>query len=259
MGSEVSSEKELFRNIGLLSNEVIQIQKTLHTIDSETSRLSAALDELNLEREILLEQTTRLETIVKQAATSALQDAELESERRQSLESENSDLQAKIIEMEQALQTKETAIKDQGEEFTAKLEELNGRIKEKDGLLQMRDIASTDLRTAAASLNRLLRGLSSNCDAPVLLLDEPQDNPKDDATDMINEIDQRASKEIERLKNDVREKELALAAKSEENEKFKQTMGGRLEELEKALDSKRNKKSPRLVSLLADMGGKRFI
>jgi hypothetical protein len=35
-------------------------------------------------------------------------------------------------------------------------------------------------------------------------------------------------------------------------------MSGRIEELEKALDAKRQRKSPRLVSLLADMGGKKI-
>ena len=76
---------------------------------------------------------------------------------------------------------------------------------------------------------------------------------------MLKEIEERTSMEIERLRNDIREKELALAAKSVELEMTKQNMGDRIEELEKALDAKRKRKSPRLVSLLADMGGKRFM
>jgi chromosome segregation ATPase len=259
MGTDGVKEKELFRNIGFLSNEVIQIQKTLHSIDSEQSKLKAAFDELTLAREILVEQTGHLETIVKQAANSALQDAESESEYRQKLESENSALQTQIKESEQTLQTKEALVKELHEEFASKIEELNGQIREKESLLQMRDIALADLKTATESLNRLFSGVSSSGEGPIELLDEAQDNLKDDASDMIKEIEQRTSTEIERLKNELKEKILALEVKSLENQKIKETMGGKIDELEKILDSKRNKKSPRLVSMLADMGGKRFI
>ena len=258
MSTDGAKEKELFRNIGLLSNEVIQIQKTLRSIDSEQSKLKAAFDELTLAREILVEQTDHLETIVKQAANSALQDAESESEYRQKLESENSALQTQIRESDQRSQAQEALVKELREESAAKIEELNGQIREKESLLQMRDIALADLKTATESLNRLFSGVSSS-KGPIELLDEAQDNLKDDASEMIKEIEQRTSTEIERLKNELKEKTLALEVKSLENQKIKETMGGKIDELEKILDSKRNKKSPRLVSMLADMGGKRFI
>jgi hypothetical protein len=125
-------------------------------------------------------------------------------------------------------------------------------------MLQIREIALTDLKAAAESLNRLVSGLSSSSATPMLLLDESQDNPTEDTTDMIKEFEDRTSFNIERLKSDSREKDFALSAKSVEIESTKQTMSGR-DELEKALDAKRKRKSPRLVSLLADMGGKRFM
>ena len=259
MTSDLLDDKELFRNLMLLSNEVIQIQKSLNTIDSHESRLRAALDELTLEKEILMEQTGRFETIVKQAANSALQDAEWERERHQSLESEKSALRIQVKEMEETLQTKDAAVKNLQEEFTIKLEDLNGQIREKDSLLQIREIAWTDLKTAADSLNRLVSGLSSSGASPMLILDQPQDNPTGETTDMIKEFEDRTSLEIERLKSDSREKDFALAAKSVEMESAKQTMSGRIKELETALDAKKKRKSPRLVSLLADMGGKRFM
>jgi len=259
MASDLLDDKELFRNLMLLSNEVIQIQKSLHTIDSRESRLRAELDELALENEILIEQTSRFETIVKQAAASALQDAEWERERQQSLESEKSALKTQIKETEEMLQTKEATVKDLQEEFTAKIKDLYGQIREKDSLLQIREIALTDLKAAAESLNRLVSGLSSSGESARLILDESQDNPTEKTTDTIKEFEDRTSLEIERLKSDSREKDLALAAKSVEIESTKQTMSGRIDELEKALDAKTKRKSPRLVSLLADMGGKRFM
>ena len=258
MISDVASDKELFRNLMLLSNEVKQIQKSLRTIDSHESRLRAALDELALEKEILSEQANRFEAIITQAATSALQDAEWERERQQSLENEKSALTIQIKEMEQTLQSKETAVTELQEEFIAGMEDLKGQIREKDRLLQIREIALTDLKAAAESLNRLVSGLSSSGATPMLLLDESQDNPTEDTTDMIKEFEDRTSFNIERLKSDSREKDFTLSVKSVEIESTRQTISGG-DDLEKALDAKRKRKSPRLASLLADMGGKRFM
>ncbi len=258
MISDVASDKELFRNLMLLSNEVKQIQKSLRTIDSHESRLRAALDELALEKEILSEQANRFEAIITQAATSALQDAEWERERQQSLESEKSALTIQIKEMEQTLQSKETAVTELQEEFIAGMEDLKGQIREKDQMLQIREIALTDLKAAAETLNRLVSGLSSSGETPMLLLDESQDNPTEDTRDMIKEFEDRTSFNIERLKSDSREKDFTLSAKSVEIESTRQTMSGG-DDLEKALDAKRKRKSPRLASLLADMGGKRFM
>ena len=157
MGLDVSNEKELFRFLGLLSNEVVQIQKTLHTVDSHEARLRAALDELGLEKDILIEQTDRLETIVKQTATSALEDAEREREQQQNHESEKAVLQTHLEEMEEMLQRNEATVKDLQEQFTSKIEDLNGQIREKENRLQIRDTVLTDLKTASQSLNRLIQ------------------------------------------------------------------------------------------------------
>ena len=260
MDAAAPSDKELFRHLGLLSNEVIQIQKTIGTIDSQEARLRAALDELALEKDILIEQMNRLESIVKEAATSAVEDDQRERERQQSLEEEKAALQNQIEEMEATLQTKNTAANQLQKEFTAKLEELNEQIKDKESLLQFRNIALSDLRTAARSLNRLVNGLSTKGEAPGAA-DDPQNKPTGETADAIKAIEERASMEIEleRLRNDVREKELAIAAKSVELEMTKQKMNGRIEELERALDTKVKRKSPRLVALLSDMGGKKFV
>jgi hypothetical protein len=259
MVSGVSNDKELFRYLGLLSNEVIQIQKTLQTIDSHEARVRAALEELALEKEILIEQTNRLETIVKQTATSAVVDAELERERQQSIESEKISLQTQVMEMEESLQSEEARVRELQEQFTAKIEDLNGKIKEKDRLLEVRDVAMKDLKAAADSLNRLVSGLSSNGGPAAVLADEPQEDPKGETTEAIMEIEERTSMEIENLEVDIQEQEWALAAKSLQAEMTKQTMGGRIEELETSREPKRKKKPLRLVSLLSDMGGKRFL
>jgi predicted nucleic acid-binding Zn-ribbon protein len=261
MVPDVSNDKDLFRSLGLLSNEVIQVQKTLHSIDSHESRLKGALDELAQEKNILIEQTSRLETIVKQAATSAVLDAEQERERQQSLESEKSALQTQVEELKDRLENSEATVKDLQEEFTeftAKIELLDEQIREKEDLLRVRDLVLTDLKGAAESLIRLVNGLSSSNALPAVSLDNSQDNP-DETTDKTKQIEERTSMEIERLKSDIRERELALAAKSAEIEITRQKMGVRIEELEKALDARSKRKSARLVSFISDMRAKRSI
>jgi hypothetical protein len=259
MLSDVSNDKELFQHLGLLSHEAIQIQKTVSTIDSQESRLRAAMDELALGKDILIEQASRLETIVKQAVTSAVSDAEQERERQQSLESEKNTLQIQVKELEDRLQINEATVKDLQQEFTAKIDYLNEQIREKEDLLRVRDIVLTDLKGAAESLIRLVNSLSSSGASPVGLGDDPQDNPTHDITAAIKEMDEPKSLEIERLKSEIRERELALAAKSAEIEITKQKMSHRIEDLENALDLRRKRRSARLVSFISDMGGKRSI
>lgn len=256
---DASNDKELFRHLGLLSNEVPQIQKTLQTIDAQESRLRAALDDLALEKDILIEQTNRLGTIVKQAATSAVEDDERERERQQNLENEMSAQQIQMKELEESLQMKEATIKDLQEQFTAKIADLNGQISEKDNLLQVRDIALKDFKAASESLNRLVSSLSSSGELPTVLPENPQGNPTGETEDVIKKIEERTSMEIEKMKSVIHEKELALAAKSVELEMTKREMGDRIKNLEDTIDARKKRKSPRLVSLLADMGGKRFM
>jgi len=254
MLSDVSNEKELFQHLGMLSNEVVQVQKTLRTIDSHESRIRSAVDELALEKNILLEQTNRLETILRQAATSAMTDAEQERERQQSLESERNALQTQVKELEDRLQSSEATVKDLQEQFTAKIEDLNEQIKEKEDLLRVRDVVLTDLKGAAESLIRLVNTLSSRAESPMPSLDNSSET-----AELIKHIEERTSMEIERLKSDVRERELALAARSAEIEIMKERMGGRIEELENALDLRRKRKPARLVSFISEIGGKRSI
>jgi hypothetical protein len=256
MISGASKEKELFRYLGLLSNEVIQIQKTLQTVASHEARVRAALDELALEKEVLVEQTDRLETLVKQTATSAIVDAELEQERQQGMEREKAALQTQIMEMEESLEAEEARVRELQEQFDTQVQDLAGQIQEKDRLLEVRDIAMKDLKAAADSLNRLMSGLSSNGGSRPMLHEAPQDDRQIGAAD---ETDERESMEIEDLDVDLQEKEWALGAKALELEMNKQIRGGRMEESETPADDKRKKKPLRLVSLLSDMGGKRFL
>lgn len=259
MASDVANDKPLFRYLGLLSNEVVQIHKTLGTIDSQESRFRAALDELALEKEILIEQTSRLENIVKQAATSALVEVEQESERQQELEGEKNALQTQVTELEKKLRTGETRVQELQEQFTAQIDELHEQVREKDDALQVRELVLKDLKTAADSLSRLIVGLSPGDERPLVSLDHPAENAPSEAAELIGRIEERASMEIEKLKRDVREKELALAAKSAELEMTRQEMSGKIEALESSLDARKKRKSQRLVSFISDMSGKRLL
>jgi hypothetical protein len=123
----------------------------------------------------------------------------------------------------------------------------------------VRDIAMKDLKVAADSLNRLLTGLSSNGDSRPVVHEEPQDDSQVNAADAIEETDEQEPAEIEDMEIDLQEKEWALGVKSLELEMNKQSRAGRVEESGTSVDAKSKKKPLRLVSLLSDMGGKRFL
>ena len=120
-------------------------------------------------------------------------------------------------------------------------------------------MAMKDLKNAADSLNRLVSGLSTNGATPAARPDEPQDDPKGEIIGATMGIEEPRSLESENLRRDVQEKQWELAAKSLKMAMSQQTLGGRIEEPETSHEAKRKKKSLRLVSLLADMGGKRFL
>jgi hypothetical protein len=163
------------------------------------------------------------------------------------------------MEMEESLQSEEAKVRELEEQFNAQLQDLTGQIQEKDRLLEVRDIAMKDLKVAADSLNRLLTGLSSNGDSRPVDHEEPQDDPQAEAADAIEETDEREAAEIENMEVDLQEKEWALGVKSLELEMNKQSRAGRVEESGTSVDAKSKKKPLRLVSLLSDMGGKRFL
>lgn len=260
MESDLAIEKELFRHIGLLSNEVIQVQKTLQSINSQESRLRAALDELTLDKEILLEQMGRLETMVRQCAAAAVEEDEREQEHLENLEGEKNDLRKRLTEMEESLQLRELRLRDLENEMAARVEEFTAQLSAKESQIQIRDTVVADLKAATNSLNRLVDSLSS---AGARSTDSGEEVPAleraPDTTAALKDVEDRMSMEIERLKNVIREKDAMLSARSLEVEMTKQSLGSRIEDLENSLDTqKRKKKSPRIVSMLSDIGGKRL-
>jgi len=157
------------------------------------------------------------------------------------------------------LLSKENFLKDLEEQFRVQVDQLKEQVREKNDALQTREVLLKDLKTAADSLNRLIGGLSGGHSRPLVVLDGSEENAARETAELIHQVEERASQEIEKLKSELRERELALAAKSAELDMTKQQLSGRIEELEKALDPRPKRKSQRLVSFISDMGAKRIL
>ncbi|HXG49810.1 MAG TPA: hypothetical protein VNN77_00190 [candidate division Zixibacteria bacterium] len=254
MDAAAPQDKELFRQLTLLSNEIIQTQQTIQRLDSLESRMRGAVEELLGEKQRLREQIGRLESTVRDAAAYAVDDAERERQSRESAEEQKNILVDRIRQLEQSLQTKEVTLAELEQHFSTRIEELTGQLKHRESLLQIRGEMLKELNATIASMNRLAVSLQR---VPGMAPAEEKPVDGEPARDELKAVEERLSAEIEKLKAELREKELTIAAKSAEIEMIRENASARIQELQRGLENKKKKRSA--VAFLSDIGPKRFL
>lgn len=257
MNTAVSQDKELFRHISLLTNEIIQTQQPLQRLDSLESQMRGALDDLLSEKKRLREQINRMESIAKDAASSAIEDAEQEDQARQDMEKQKNILGDQIRQLEQGLQSKEATLAERQQHFSDRINDLTEQLKQKENLLQFRSNMLKELNTTIDSMNRIATGLASLQESGVIMLDDPQVTQATPARDEIKQIEERMSAEIEKLKRELCDRELAIALKSQEIEWINENASAKIQDLQRGMESKNKKRSP--VAFLTELGPKRFL
>lgn len=257
MNTAVSQDKELFRHISLLANEIIQTQQPLQRLDSLESQMRGALDDLLSEKKRLREQINRMESIAKDAASSAIEDAEQENQARQDMEKQKNILGDQIRQLEQGLQSKEATLAEQEQHFSDRINDLTEQLKQKENLLQFRSNMLKELNTTIDSMNRIATGLASLQESGVIMLDDPQVTQATPARDEIKQTEERMSAEIEKLKRELCDRELAIALKSQEIEWINENASAKIQDLQRGMESKNKKRSP--VAFLTELGPKRFL
>lgn len=263
MGSDVGAkEKDTYRHLGLISNEVINLEKGFQDVASREKQIREMLDGLVASEQKLLQRVGRLDAMVKEAAESAVQEAEREREVKEKLEEERATFEVQLTEKDQALEAKESIVQELQKELTVKADDLEKQVLEKTNLLQIRDAVLRDLESARNALNLLSEGLTSlSAEERVIMLrhedSAESDQPAaDSAEQQVPEVQERMSEEIESLRAEIREKNISLGAREMEIEMLKQKMGGRIEELEDLLRENRKKKPARLAAFLSEIGHK---
>lgn len=261
MDSEGSNDRQVNDYLGLIASEVFSIKEIFQRIASRECEIKSMLDEVADIKENLVERLNRMESIIKETVASAVIEAQQSQEIKESLEAERAALDAQVEEKEEILQSRDATIKELEEDLTAKGYDLEKLVREKVKLLEIRDAVLQDLKSTTGALNVLAEGLISIKEEDVIALEESEEDGKNDDERELREreakdFEKRLAEEVQGLRAEIRGKDVVLGAKEMEIEMIKQTMGGRIEELEN-LTKKRpggNRKTTRLVSFLVDLG-----
>jgi chromosome segregation ATPase len=123
---EFSKESVSNRSIGVLENDVRELKKTL------------------------LRNFERIEAVLLKAKSTASREKQQYEDLRQMDKAKIAMLEVQLQEKEESLRTKESALKLLEESFTAKIQELEHRLTEKEdltGLLEQRTAEITNLRS----------------------------------------------------------------------------------------------------------------
>jgi chromosome segregation ATPase len=248
MESPDNTDKELYTHLGLLSDEVHRIKELLGRVATRESEAKGILEELKPAKQTLAERIGHVESMIKQAAATAVSEADVEKGLIERLEQERTELVSRLKEKEAILRIREAAITELEGELNSKNEDLEKETGQKTKLLEMRDAMLANLASTTTALNLFAENLKSFDGAAIIFLDEPEQSDEDGKD---------ARPEIEKLRMDLREKDVMLEAKEVEIASLKHTLDARIEELE-SLSNKRTAKkgSARLVSYFADLGHK---
>jgi hypothetical protein len=110
----------------------------------------------------------------------------------------------------------------------------------------MRDAMLANLASTTTALNLFAENLKSLDGAEIVFLEQSEQSQNENGTE-----------ETEKLRADLREKDVMLEAKEVEIETLKQTLSARIEELESLVKKRTGKRgSARLVSYFAGLGRK---
>lgn len=254
--SAVSSEREVYRHLATISSEILSLQKILGQLETQEAQLLGALEELGSNRGNLNARVRSLESAVKGASNCALKEAEEGEELRETFKKEKMELEKQIRELEELIATRDAATQQSEEQMKLQIAGLEEQIAEKNNLLRIRDNLLRDLKSTADTMQFLANGLASLSDGEIVTLDDVQVDDKEKATDAPNAAVGNMSLEIEKLRAELHDRDLALGAKEMELEMMKEQMEARIEELENHLSHEKPKKSARLVSFLNDIRSK---
>ena len=138
---------------------------------------------------------------------------QIAKEVEESVKTDTAELRTRLRGRENVLQTRDSALKELEENLTAKIHDLENRLREKEDLLEIRDEELKDLKSRIGSkINK----------EELLGVEEPmkgqvEENSLIEAKDLeIRMLKDRMSTEIEKLKSELKEKKIMLAAQERE-------------------------------------------
>ena len=238
MSSEMPNDKELYGHLGCLANEILGLKPVFQTIASLEVQIKSIFDQVANLKAGFANRTAQMEMMMKEVAASAVEDAEREEEIKKGLELEKASLETQLRETEELLRAKEAAMRDLEDKLTLKMNELERQLREKAKHFEIRHGAQKDAGTTTGSSNVPAESLICLSDEQVIFLQEADEKTDEEADGPgtreknIAELVGRMTAEIEKLKAEIRKKDVILGAKEMEMTMMKQSMEAKVKELE---------------------------
>jgi soluble cytochrome b562 len=138
---------------------------------------------------------------------------QMAKEIEESVKTDTAELKTRLKERENVLQIRDSALKELEENLTAKIHNLENRLREKEELLEIRDEELKDLKSRIGS--KINKGELLGVEEP--MKGQVEENSLIEAKDLeIRMLKDRMSAEIEKLKSELKEKKIMLAAQERE-------------------------------------------
>jgi chromosome segregation ATPase len=255
----VLSNKECYQQLIVLSKELVPMKEFFGTITAKEYEIRKVFDELAVVNTGLVDQLERIESVAKQTAEAAVEDAKREQESYESLAREKGEVESELREKEAALQARELTIRELEHKLQSQGEELERQAAELARLTEFRETTLGSLRAAKQALSVLTQSVRS--------FEEPEEGVGPEAepdqaeatageVQELKNLKQGMELEIEKLRADNREKNVMIQLKTSEIEITRQDLEAKIRQLEDLLRKRNGKKRPDFVSYLVDIGKK---
>jgi len=233
MDSEFPRARQANGSLGLIAEEVAEI------------------------RQILMTRVSQLKSFIQEAEVSAVTEAQRIEEIRKGFEATVAALESKIEEKEAVLQKENSALRDMEGNLAGRICDLESRVKEKEQLLAARDAELAQLQSKIDALRFPPQNLITLREEDAVPVREAAEqevvaarvNSQENEAGNDNE---RLAEEVQRLKAEMKEKDVFLEAREMEVKMIKQSMDKRIRELERIVkrQAKEKEKKSRLVSFI---------
>lgn len=226
--------------------------------------LGLIADEVAQIKEIILSRMSQMELLIQEAKVFAVTEARQVEELKESFEAKAAGLEARLQEKEEILHKENSALEELEKNLAGKILDLENRVREKEQLVAIRDAVLKDLKSRIDALNVSPQGLITLREEDAIALKEPEDEEGKVArrSEVQEEesqgLEEHLAVEVQRLRAEIKEKDMLLAAREMEVKMIKRSMEERVQELEgivKRQTGEEQKKS-RLVSFVGTLDRK---
>lgn len=217
MTQDIPIQRKSYEHLGALADELVRIEELLRKIVSRHAEVTVVLDEVSGYMADLCNRTTRLQSVVKEAATLAIAEGKEDQELLETLEEEKRTLERSLSESQRILEAKEACIKELQERLDAALYDLQRQVFRRESLLEIRDSVLKNLESAVGTLNMLDQELASKSDAIISLETVSEDGPQEGESDADSS---RLEPPTERQRAEARAKEFLEAKEALEERMF---------------------------------------